>query len=103
MKGGTGRPGWDHIQNHRNSRGKKNNNIPWLLQLLLPSINSTTWWPFSVSANEAVRCIFILQVKLDSYLLINGGVAASRGHPHLLIEAITDGIRQVYAGVSVAS
>lgn len=46
-------------------------------------------------------CILTLQVKLDPYLLINGGVASSRGHPHLLIEAIADGIRQVDAGVSV--
>lgn len=43
------------------------------------------------------------QVKVDPYLLINGGVAASRGHPHLLIEAIADGIRQVDTGVTVAS
>lgn len=45
----------------------------------------------------------ILQVEVDSYLLINGGVTASRGHPHLLIEAITDRIRQVDTSVSVAS
>lgn len=44
-----------------------------------------------------------MQVKGDPYLLINGGVAASRGHPHLLIEAIADGIREVDTGVTVAS
>lgn len=50
-----------------------------------------------------MACILTLQVKVDSYLLINGGVAASRGHPHLLIEAIADGVRQVDTGVTVAS
>lgn len=47
--------------------------------------------------------LFTPQVKVDPYLLINGGVAASRGHPHLLIEAVADGIRQVDTGVTVAS
>lgn len=46
---------------------------------------------------------FPLNHQVRSYLLINGGVAASCGHPHLLIEAITDGVRQVNTGVSVAS
>lgn len=50
-----------------------------------------------------MACVLTLQVKVDPYLLINGGVAASRGHPHLLIEAIADGIRQVDTGVTVAS
>lgn len=39
----------------------------------------------------------------STYLLINGGIAAGCGHPHLLIEPITDGVRQVNAGVSVTS
>lgn len=43
------------------------------------------------------------ELHADPYLLINGGVTASCGHPHLLIEAITDGIRHVDTGVSVAS
>lgn len=37
------------------------------------------------------------------YLLINGGIAAGCGHPHLLVEAIADGVDQVDAGVRVTS
>lgn len=40
---------------------------------------------------------------VHAYLLINGGVAAGRGHPHLLVEAIADWVRQVDAGVGVTS
>lgn len=40
---------------------------------------------------------------LHAYLLVNGGVAAGRGHPHLLVEAVADWVRQVYAGVGVTS
>lgn len=43
------------------------------------------------------------ELHVDPYLLINRGIAASCGHPHLLIEAVADGVRQVNAGVSVAS
>lgn len=37
------------------------------------------------------------------HLLINGGVASRCGHPHLLVEAVADGVGQVDAGVGVAS
>lgn len=40
---------------------------------------------------------------VHAYLLINGGVAAGRGHPHLLVEAIADWVRRVDAGVGVTS
>lgn len=43
------------------------------------------------------------ELHVDPYLLINRGIAASCGHPHLLIEAVADGVRQVDAGVSVTS
>lgn len=43
------------------------------------------------------------ELHVDPYLLINRGVAASCGHPHLLIEAVADGVRHVDAGVSVTS
>lgn len=49
--------------------------------------------------------VLFLRVKLlySLYLLINGGIAASCCHPHLLVETITDGVRQVNAGVRVSS
>lgn len=37
------------------------------------------------------------------YLLIDGSIPASRGHPHLLVETIADGVRKVDARVRVAS
>lgn len=49
------------------------------------------------------KCLLPDELDVYPYLLINGGVAASRGHPHLLIEAITDGVRHVNTGVSVTS
>lgn len=48
--------------------------------------------------------IFFVPCCCDlSYLLINGGVPAGRGHPHLLVEAVADGVREIDGCVAVTA
>lgn len=59
--------------------------------------------PLSKCFNTILAHVLIPQPDDLTDLLINGGVASRCGHPHLLVEAITDGVGQVDAGVGVAS
>lgn len=55
--------------------------------------------------SKQLNTVLLPHVKLicPLYLLINGRISTSCCNPHLLVETVTDGVRQVDAGVSVAS
>lgn len=38
-----------------------------------------------------------------THLLVDGGVTSAGGHPHLLVELVTDGVRHVDGGVCVCA
>lgn len=92
MKAGNGRPAAEYTfaQLHSNS---------WTLSPLLYAC-FCRWLTFCATQ---VLTPQPNELHVDPYLLINRGIAASCGHPHLLIEAVADGVRQVDAGVSVTS
>lgn len=56
---------------------------------------------FTININSSHANIDIITDAAD--LLVDGGIARCGGQPHLLVELITDGVRDVDAGVCVST